>query len=127
MAKAARARLFPYAAMSLELDGVYLLQDLPPQSWYRPSARERIDFLTGASDLPILCAMMTRENYDLRLASLIIRMGERFQGRHEVAKRYFESLVPCLKHVRGFAAVIVQGVPDCMLVDTTEAGMCRRR
>lgn len=58
-------------------------------------------------------------------------MGERFQGRPELAKCYFQNLLPCLNHVRGFETVKVQGLPDSTrystLVDDTVAAMCRRR
>ena len=129
MAKGTSARLFPYAAMNLDMDGEFSPEELQRRSWTwaSPPSLARIDFLTGTSDLPILCAMMTRDTYDLQSPTLNIRMGERFHGKGgpEVAKNYFKTLLPCLKHVRGFVEVNIQGLPDHpLLVDTTVVSMC---
>ena len=130
VASGPHVRLFQYAAINLDFDGAISPEELERRSRYRylsPSPGP-IHFLTSTSSLPVLCAMMTRETYDIRNSALKISMGEGFQGSPEVAKSYFENLLPCLGQMRGFVDVRIQGFgSDPLLVGTTEAIMCRRR
>ena len=130
IAKGAPARLFQYAAMSFELAGVLSTEELRRRSYsyHLSPSQEPIHFLTSTSSLLVLCAMMTRETYDLRSSTLKIQMGERSQGSPRVEKSYLESFLPCLRRVRGFVMVKIHDLlADPSLVDTLEARMCRRR
>ncbi|KAG6994062.1 hypothetical protein G7Y79_00047g082880 [Physcia stellaris] len=130
IAKGAPARLFQYAAMSFELDGILSTEELKRRSYsYRLSpSQEPIHFLTSTSSLLVLCAMMTRETYDLRSSTLKIQMGERSQRGPRVGKGYLGPFLPCLNRVRGFEMVKIHGLrADPSLVGTMEAKMCGSR
>lgn len=130
VAKGAHVRLFQYAAISLDFGRAISPDEIQrrSRSGYLSPSPEPIHFLTSTSSLPVLCALMTRETYDIRSPTLRIRMGEGFQGSPVVAKSYFENLLPCLKQVRGFVEVKIQGLGSYpWLVGFMEAKMCKRR